>query len=250
MGHGAGRHARWPQAALHHRRPARCGASLLRHVGRRRARVARRGAQLGRWSKAWKWWAVSTRRPSPSTTHNCVRLALSNPDRLYRRNHCGIYRLDRPWRHLAAHRPQRCPSASATSASRWSCTRTIPTPPGCSRWTAPTSAAHRARRTPAAYVTLAGGRTRRARPTACARGAGPWTIKRQAMTADAEPPRALPAPPAASCGSGVTRARAGQYRSTCRIYAVEVAGGMSADPRRAALCHARLGGRGRGRHAG
>jgi FAD-dependent oxidoreductase domain-containing protein 1 len=36
-GHGAGRHARRPQAAFHHRRPARPGAPLHRHVRRRRA---------------------------------------------------------------------------------------------------------------------------------------------------------------------------------------------------------------------
>ena len=27
---------------------------------------------------------------------HCVRMSLSNPDRLYQQNHCGIYRLDRP----------------------------------------------------------------------------------------------------------------------------------------------------------
>jgi len=38
-GHGAGRHARRPQAALDHRRPARSRTPVLRHVERRRARV-------------------------------------------------------------------------------------------------------------------------------------------------------------------------------------------------------------------
>ena len=27
---------------------------------------------------------------------HCLRMAPSNPDRLYQQNHCGIYRLDRP----------------------------------------------------------------------------------------------------------------------------------------------------------
>ena len=36
-GHGAGRHARRPEAAFDHRRSARCEAHAVRHVGRRRA---------------------------------------------------------------------------------------------------------------------------------------------------------------------------------------------------------------------
>ena len=47
-GHRAGRHAGRAEAALDHRRPARSRASVLRHVGRRRARVGRRRPQLGR----------------------------------------------------------------------------------------------------------------------------------------------------------------------------------------------------------
>ena len=45
-GHGAGRHAGRAEAAFHHRRSARPGAPVFRDVGWRRARVARRRAQL------------------------------------------------------------------------------------------------------------------------------------------------------------------------------------------------------------
>ena len=116
-------------------------------VGRRRARVDRRRAH---WTTAdrgaWRWSRVST--PSTITFHDPhgVRLCPSNPDRLYQQNHCGIYRLDRPGDDLGAHRPQDAQARRRHRLSRWSCTRATTTPPGSSRWTAPTSGRAPARR--------------------------------------------------------------------------------------------------------
>ena len=62
-----------------------------------------------------------------------------------------------------AHRRRTCRRRSATSAFRWSRTRAIPTPRGCSRWTAPTSG--RARRPAASRRCIA-------RATAARAGSG------------------------------------------------------------------------------
>ena len=81
---------------------------------------------------------------------------------------------------------RRCRSPSARSASRWCCIRAIPTRSGCSRWTAPTSGrASRpaASRRPTARSTAA--RPGSGRRPACPKAQAWWTVKRQAMTADA-----------------------------------------------------------------
>ncbi|MCK7576713.1 MAG: glycosyl hydrolase [Chromatiales bacterium] len=73
------------------------GASLLRHVGRRRARIHRTAAGPSRrWCKGME--VVEGFDAANIAFHDphCVRLCPSNPDRLYQQNHCGIYRLDRP----------------------------------------------------------------------------------------------------------------------------------------------------------
>ena len=97
MGTVAGRHARRTEAALDHRRPARSEAPLLRDVGRRRPRIARRWRSVAaRSSKGME--VVEGIDPATITFHDphCVRMCPTNPDRLYQQNHCGIYRLDRP----------------------------------------------------------------------------------------------------------------------------------------------------------
>ena len=127
--------------------------------------------------------------PDPEFGHDphCVRLHPLRPDRLYQQNHCGIYRMDRPdgrWERIG----DNMPPTSATSASRSSCTRAIPTRRGCSRWTAPTCG-----RAPAPTA----GRPRTSPATPASRGpaatagcpsAAWFTVKRQAMTVDAGDP--------------------------------------------------------------
>ena len=91
-----GRHARRPEAAFDHRRPARSRAPVHRDVERRRVRVGRCRRTTGsRSTRACA--AMFLPMPDPEYGHDphCVRLP-SNPDRLYQQNHCGIYRLDRP----------------------------------------------------------------------------------------------------------------------------------------------------------
>ena len=125
--------------------------------------------------------------PNPEFGHDphCVRLHPLQPDRLYQQNHCGIYR-HRPPGQPGCASATTCRARSATSASRSSCTRAIPTPRGCSRWTAPTSG-----RAPARTVARPPIVTRDARRDAgsAATAACPseawFTVKRQAMTADA-----------------------------------------------------------------
>ena len=68
-GRRAGRHAGRAEAALGHRRPARPGAPLPRHVERRRARVARRRRDLdAAQSRASRWSEASIPRASAFTT--------------------------------------------------------------------------------------------------------------------------------------------------------------------------------------
>ena len=86
------------------------------------------------------------------------------PDRLYQQNHCGIYRIDRPadaWERIgddmpADDRRHRLPDRRCIRATR--------TPPGSSRWTAPTCGRARAR---------AAGRPSTARATPAASWAAP-----------------------------------------------------------------------------
>ena len=77
-----------------------------------------------------------------------------------------------------------CRATSATSASRSSCTRAIPTPRGCSRWTAPTCGRARVPTgKPAAYVTRDAGESWTRLDTGLPERAW-FTVKRQAMTVD------------------------------------------------------------------
>ena len=106
-GHGAGRHAGRAEAALDHRRPARSRAPVLRHVGRRRARVARWRPNLAPLVEGPGGGRGFRRRQHRrSTIRIACACARANPDRLYQQNHCGIYRLDRPSQRMDTHRPQ------------------------------------------------------------------------------------------------------------------------------------------------
>jgi hypothetical protein len=188
-------------------------APLLRHVRRRRARVARRRPQLATLIKGWRWWKGFDASNVSFHDPHCVRLCPANPDRLYQQNHCGIYRA-RParrafGRHLAAHRPQdaqaggrhRLPDGRAPARRRHG----LGLPDGRHH----RLATHQPRRPPG------GLRHAQRRPHLAAAGPGP---AREPGLVDREAPgddgrragggrRCTWAPPAANCGSGATRAQ-------------------------------------------
>ncbi len=116
---------------------------------------------------------------------HCVRLCPTNPDRLYQQNHCGIYRLDRP-----AHTWQRIGRSMPADVGDIGFPMVVHPRDPDTAWVFPMDGNDVWPRTspggrPAAYVTHDGGdrwqRLDQGLPTAQAW----WTIKRQAMTADA-----------------------------------------------------------------
>ena len=83
--------------------------------------------------------------PAKPTFHDphCVRLCPANPDRLTSRiTAASTASIAPPIRGCASARA--CQKRSATSVSRWSCTRATRTPRGCSRWMARRSGRARA----------------------------------------------------------------------------------------------------------
>jgi photosystem II stability/assembly factor-like uncharacterized protein len=130
---------------------------------------------------------------STPTFHDphCLRLCPTNPDRLYQQNHCGIYRLDRP-------------------SSEWvRIGRTMPKPVGDvgfpmvvhprdpdTAWVFPMDGGTVWPRVspggkPAAYVTRDAGGSWTRQDRGFPRANGWWTVKRQAMGADAHEPVGL-----------------------------------------------------------
>ena len=190
-GNGAGRHAGRPQTALHHRRSARSGPSLLRHVGGRRARVGRWGPDL--LSIVQGLEVVEGFDPADPSFHDphCVRLCPSNPDRLYQQNHCGIYRLDRPsvaWARIGKKMPKRVGDIGFPLVvhPRDADTAWVFPMDGQTVWprTSPGGI-------PAAYVTRDGGKSWQRLDRGLPQSQAWWTVKRQAMTADAQDPVGL-----------------------------------------------------------
>ena len=165
---------------------------LLRHVGRRRARVARRRAQLDAADQGLEV-VEGFDSDQPSTFHDphCVRLCPSNPDRLYQQNHCGIYRLDRPgdtWVRIGRSMPKQVGDIGFPMVVHPRDADTA----GCSRWTAPTVWPRTSPDgKPAVYVTRNGGKTWQRLDAGLPRKQAWWTVKRQAMTADAQDPVGL-----------------------------------------------------------
>ena len=122
---------------------------------------------------------------------HCVRLCPTNPDRLYQQNHCGIYRLDRP------------------STERIRIGRAMPKEVGdvgfpmvvhprnadtC--WVLPMDGQTVWPRTspdgkPSVYVTRDAGESWQRKSNGFPQSQAWWTVKRQAMTADAQDPIGL-----------------------------------------------------------
>ena len=120
-----------------------------------------------------------------------MRLCPSNPDRLYQQNHCGIYRLDRPatvWTRIGKRTPKRVGDVGFPMVTHPRDADTVWVLPmdGTSVWprTSPDGK-------PAVYVTRNGGKKWQRLETGLPAGQAWWTVKRQAMTADAQYPVGL-----------------------------------------------------------
>jgi hypothetical protein len=122
---------------------------------------------------------------------HCIRLCPSNPDRLYQQNHCGIYRLDRPsdtWIRIGRNMPKRVGDIGFPMVVHPRDADTVWVFPmdGTAVWPR-TSPEGR----PAAYATRNGGRTWQRLDAGLPERGAWWTVKRQAMTADAFDPVGL-----------------------------------------------------------
>mgnify|MGYP001579730348 CR=1 FL=1 len=117
---------------------------------------------------------------------HCVRLCPSNPDRLYQQNHCGIYRLDRPsnqWTRIGKNMPKQVGDIGFPMVvhPRDADTAWVFPMDGTSVWprTSPEGK-------PSVYVTRDGGKRWRRLDFGLPKAQAWWTVKRQAMTADAQ----------------------------------------------------------------
>jgi len=119
---------------------------------------------------------------------HCVRLCPGNPDRLYQQNHCGIYRLDRPsnqWVRIGNNMPKRIGDVGFPMVvhPRDQNTAWVFPMDGTGVWPRVSPGGK-----PAVYKTRNAGQTwarlNKNLPTSQAW----WTVKRQAMTADAHEP--------------------------------------------------------------
>ncbi len=122
---------------------------------------------------------------------HCVRLCPSNPDRLYQQNHCGIYRLDRPsneWTRIGKSMPKRVGDIGFPMVvhPRDADTAWVFPMDGQSVW--PRTSPHGK---PAAYVTRDGGKRWQRLDSGLPESGAWWTVKRQAMCADAHDPVGL-----------------------------------------------------------
>jgi photosystem II stability/assembly factor-like uncharacterized protein len=122
---------------------------------------------------------------------HCVRLCPSDPDRLYQQNHCGIYRLDRPsdeWIRVGRKMPKRVGDIGYPMVVHTRDANTVWVFPmdGQTVWprTSPDG-------TPSVYATRNGGKTWQRLDAGLPREQAWWTVKRQAMTADAADPVGL-----------------------------------------------------------
>jgi photosystem II stability/assembly factor-like uncharacterized protein len=122
---------------------------------------------------------------------HCVRLCPSNPDRLYQQNHCGIYRLDRPsniWTRIGKAMPKTVGDIGFPMVvhPRDDDTAWVLPMDGTTVWprTSPDSK-------PAIYVTRNGGERWQRLDAGLPKIQAWWTVKRQAMAADAQNPVGL-----------------------------------------------------------
>ena len=125
---------------------------------------------------------------------HCVRLCPSNPDRLYQQNHCGIYRLDRldgpgdTWQRIGRKMPKRVGDVGFPMVVHPRDADTVWVFPmdGTDVWPRISPEGR-----PAAYVTRNAGKTWQRLDDGLPDSQAWWTVKRQAMTVDAQPAPAL-----------------------------------------------------------
>lgn len=131
--------------------------------------------------------------PATPTFHDphCIRLCPSRPDRLYQQNHCGIYRLDRPgtrWTRIGRNMPAEVGDIGFPIVvhPRDADTAWVFPMDGQTVWprTSPDGR-------PAAYVTRDAGASWRRLDRGFPAAQAWWTVKRQAMCADARQPLGL-----------------------------------------------------------
>ena len=122
---------------------------------------------------------------------HCIRLCPSKPDRLYQQNHCGIYRMDRAegkWIRIGNNMPKKVGDIGFPMVlhPRDADTAWVFPMDGSTVWPRVSPGGK-----PAAYVTRNGGKTWTRQDKGCPRANAWWTVKRQAMTADAHEPLGL-----------------------------------------------------------
>lgn len=116
---------------------------------------------------------------------HCMRICPSNPDRLYQQNHCGIYRIDRPsneWQRIGKKMPKRVGDIGFPMVVHPRDDDTV--------WVFPMDGTMVWPRTspegkPAVYSTRNGGKTWQRLDVGLPAEQAWWTVKRQAMSADA-----------------------------------------------------------------
>jgi photosystem II stability/assembly factor-like uncharacterized protein len=130
---------------------------------------------------------------SDPTFHDphCIRICPTNPDRLYQQNHCGIYRIDRPsdtWVRIGRSMPKRVGDIGFPLVvhPRDADTAWVFPMDGTSVWPR-TSPEGR----PAVYATRDGGKSWQRLGAGLPAAQAWWTVKRQAMVADALDPVGL-----------------------------------------------------------
>ena len=130
---------------------------------------------------------------SDATVHDphCVRLCPGNPDRLYQQNHCGIYRIDRPsneWVRIGKAMPKQVGDIGFPMVlhPRDADTAWVFPMDGQTVWprTSPDGK-------PAVFATHNGGKSWTRLDTGLPEKQAWWTVKRQAMSADASDPVGL-----------------------------------------------------------
>jgi hypothetical protein len=122
---------------------------------------------------------------------HCIRLCPGNPDRLYQQNHCGIYRLDRPsdeWVRIGQNMPKQVGDIGFPMV--------VHPHDADAAWVFPMDGNTVWPRTspegkPAVYATRNGGNTWQRLDAGLPGEQAWWTVKRQAMTADACDPVGL-----------------------------------------------------------
>lgn len=131
--------------------------------------------------------------PDEPTFHDphCVRMCPGNPDILYQQNHCGIYRLERPsrqWVRIGKRMPKRVGDIGFPMVVHPRDPETAWVFPmdGTAVWPRTSPAGK-----PAVYATGNGGKSWQRLDAGLPESQAWWTVKRQAMTADALDPVGL-----------------------------------------------------------